>query len=174
MDFPVAPGLIPPMPLSLSRTLFWVEPSRWKTSLPGAAALLFLLTGCTSPLGPVRAGQTGAVATIKVFVPSPVETSAANEVPCQIQSIDGVAAGAADSLSPGKHRLIIILTSLGKSYVGDADLIIPEAKNYRLKAERKDEAFTLSLIEVDSSRTVATSTAPVNPQMKFVVFVIQK
>ena len=174
MDFQAAQRLIPAMQFSLFRPILGAEPSFRMANLLAAVALLAMLSGCTSPRDSMRAGQTGAVATIKVFVPSPVETSASNEVYCQIQSIDGVAAGATESLSPGKHRLIITLSHLGKSYVGDADLIIPEAKNYRLKAERKEEAFTLSLIEVDSSRAVATSTAPANPQMKFLVFVIQK
>lgn len=149
--------------------------SRTKGLLP-LVALLFLLAGCTTtPKGDsMRAGQAGAVATIKVYVPSPVETAAGNDVRCQIQLIDGVAVESSDSLTPGKHRLIVALHSEGKEYVGDVDLIIPEPKNYRLKAERKEDSFTLSLVEVGTAKAVATSTAPLDHVMKFLVFVIQK
>ena len=149
------------------------SPVRLVRLLPILAAL-FLLAGCTTPHGTMRAGQADAVATIRVYVPSPVETAAGSEVRCIIQSIDGVLVGSSDSLTPGKHRLIVALTLGGNEHVGDVDLIIPEAKNYRLKAEKKDDSFTLSLVEVTTARTVATSTAPANQQMKFLVFVLQK
>ena len=141
--------------------------------LPVLATLL-LLVGCTTPRDTMRAGQAGAVATIRVYVPSPVEAAAGHEVRCVIQSIDGALVGSSDSLTPGKHRLIVALTAGGSEHVGDVDLIIPEPKNYRLKAEKKDDSFTLSLVEVTTAQVVATSTAPTGQQMKFLVFVIQK
>jgi len=174
VDIPAEPRLICSMRLPASCPLPKSEsPLPTKHLLP-VFGLLFLLGGCATPWGGMRADHADAVASIKVYVPSPVETSAGNEIRCQIQSIDGVAAGSSDSLSPGKHRLIVALSSTEKEYVADADLIIPEAKNYRLKAEKKDDSFTLSLVEVDTAKTVATSTAPVNQNMKFLVFVLQK
>jgi hypothetical protein len=133
-----------------------------------------LFAGCTIPPRGARAGQPGTAASLKVYVPSPVETATGHEVRCQIQSIDNIAVGSSDSLTPGTHRLIVALTSEGRESVGDVDLIIPEAKNYRLKAEKKDDSFTLSLVEVVTDRAVATSTAPTSQQMKFLVFVLQK
>ena len=59
-------------------------------------------------------------------------------------------------------------------YTGDVDLIIPAARDYRLKAEREDDTFTLSLIETDTGKVVATSSAQAAQIMPFQVFVIQK
>ena len=140
------------------------------------SVLILVLGGCTTASHETASTRQViiAVASLKVHVPSPVEAAAGNEIRCQIQSIDGTAVSASDDLSPGKHRLIVTLESLKQEFVGEVELIIPEPRNYRLKAERKDDAFTLSLVEVESSRTVATSTATAAPRMKFLVFVIQK
>jgi hypothetical protein len=54
------------------------------------------------------------------------------------------------------------------------DLVIPAAKDYRLKAEREDDTFTLSLVDAESSQVVALSSAQANQIMTFQVFVIQK
>ena len=140
------------------------------------AAFVLALSGCATlrpgPTPPVQ--PSGPKASLKVHVPSPVEAAAGNEIRCQIQSIDGTPADASEELPPGKHRLIVTLNSLNQEYVGEVELIIPEPRNYRLKAERKEDAFTLSLVDVESSRTVATSTAPAAARMRFLVFVIQK
>ena len=139
--------------------------------LPGLS--LFALAGCNTLPGIRWPGRPDAVATVRVYVPTVVEAGAGNEVGCEIQSIDGITLDGGDRLSPGKHRLIVSFNSGGKAYVGDVDLVIPEAKNYRLKAERKDDSITLSLVEAKTAKVVATSTAPAEQQMKFLVFVIQ-
>ena len=72
------------------------------------------------------------------------------------------------------HRVIVALGSNENEHVGDVDLLIPAAKNYRLKAERDDETFIISLVEDDSGKIAATSTALVSQVMKFKVFVGQK
>ncbi len=133
------------------------------------AAGLFLLTGCMTPSGSSR-----AVATLQEHVPSLAESPGNKEIRCHIQMIDGVEAVASDKLQPGHHRVIVALGNLENEHVGDVDLLIPAAKSYRLKAEQNDETFTLSLLEEDTAKVAATSTALVNQVMKFQVFVIQK
>jgi hypothetical protein len=88
--------------------------------------------------------------------------------------IDGVDAEGSDRIQPGHHRVIVALGAGENEHVGDVDLLIPAAKNYRLKAERDDEMFQLSLIETDTGKVAATSAAPVSQVMKFKVFVGQK
>lgn len=96
------------------------------------------------------------------------------EIVCQIQMIDGVMAASGDRLRPGHHRLIVALGAQEGEHTGDVDLVIPQAKSYRLRAERDKEAFTMSLLEVETSKIVATSTAQAGQVMQFQVFVIQK
>ena len=88
--------------------------------------------------------------------------------------IDGVDAEGSERLLPGHHRVIVALGSGENEHVGDVDLLIPAAKNYQLKAERGEEMFTLTLIETDSGKVAATSSALVGQVMKFKVFVGQK
>ncbi len=142
-------------------------------SLFPAVALLLLVAGCSSP----QAGLTGsekAVATIQANVPGPDQSPASKEIRCHLQMIDGVEAEVSAQLRPGHHRVIVALGSNENEHVGDVDLLIPAARNYRLKAERNEEMFTLSLIEADTGKVAATSAALVNQVMKFQVFVIQK
>ena len=87
--------------------------------------------------------------------------------------IDGIEAASSDKLQPGHHRVIVALGSNENEHVGDVDLLIPAAKSYRLKAERNDENFTLSLLEEGTDKIAATSSALPNQVMKFKVFVIQ-
>lgn len=144
-----------------------------KSLLP-VAALLLVFTGCSSLPEGMQPGKGQAVATLQEHVPSPDVSPANKEIRCHIQMIDGVEAESSDKLRPGHHRVIVALGNEGSEHVGDVDLLIPAAKSYRLKAERNDETFTLSLIEADTGKVAATSTALVNQVMKFQVFVIQK
>lgn len=135
------------------------------------AALLCSLAGCTTPAG---TPEPGKVASLQVQVPSREASPDNKEIACQIQMIDGVMVASSDRLRPGHHRLIVALGTQEGEHTGDVDLVIPHAKSYRLRAERDKEAFTLSLIEVETSKIVATSTAQAGQVMQFQVFVIQK
>ena len=97
-----------------------------------------------------------------------------DEIHCQLQSIDGDSAGPSYQLRPGKHTLIANLGSQGKEYVGVIQLLIPEARAYRISARRKDDAVTVTLVDEEAAKIVATSTAPLGEQMNFHVFVMQK
>ena len=144
-----------------------------KTLLP-FAALLLVLTGCSSLPDALRPGKGKAVATLQEHVPSPEVSPANKEIRCHIQMIDGVEAQASDALKPGHHRVIVALGNEGSEHVGDVDLLIPAAKSYRLKAEREEEIFTLSLIEEGTGKVSAAAKAETNQVMKFQVFVLQK
>ncbi|MGV3498660.1 MAG: hypothetical protein ACO1OR_07530, partial [Hydrogenophaga sp.] len=72
------------------------------------------------------------------------------------------------------HRLVVALGDKDSEFTGDVDLVIPAARDYRLKAERDDDTFTLSLIETQTGKAVATSSAQAAPMMQFQVFVLQK
>lgn len=135
------------------------------------AALLWSLAGCTIPPG---GPEPAKVATLQVQAPSQDASSDNKEIVCQIQMIDGVMVASGDRLRPGHHRLIVALGAQEGEHTGDVDLVIPQARSYRLRAERDKEAFTLSLIEVESAKIVATSTAQAGQVMQFQVFVIQK
>jgi len=143
-------------------------------SLFPIAALLLVFTGCSSLPEAKPSGKGKPVATLQEHVPSPAESPANKEIRCHIQMIDGLEAVSSDRLQPGHHRVIVALGNEGSEHVGDVDLLIPAAKNYRLKAERNDELFTLSLIEEETGSVAATSAAQVNQVMKFRVFVRQK
>ncbi len=143
-------------------------------SLFAVALLLPFLTGCSSlPVSPPPAAGK-AVATLQEHSPN-LEVSPTNkEIRCHIQMIDGVETGVGEKLRPGHHRVIVALGSNESEHVGDVDLLIPAAINYRLKAERNDEIFTLSLLEEGTGKVAATSSARVSQVMQFQVFVIQK
>jgi hypothetical protein len=144
-----------------------------KSLLP-VAALLLILTGCSSPSPSGQPVRNTKAATLQEHAPS-VDASPANkEIRCHIQMIDGIEAASSDKLQPGHHRVIVALGSNENEHVGDVDLLIPAAKSYRLKAERNDETFTLSLLEDDTGKVAATSAALVSQVMKFKVFVSQK
>ena len=137
------------------------------------AALLLVFAGCSSPTGGTQ-GKAQPVASIQTQAPSTDPSAANKEIRCHLHMIDGVDAEGSDSLKPGHHRVIVALGSGENEHVGDVDLLIPAAKNYRLKAERDEEMFRLSLIEVDTGKVAATSAALVSQVMKFKVFVGQK
>ena len=138
------------------------------------AALLLVLAGCSSPTAGLPRGKDKAVATIQTQEPNPAVSPGTKEIRCHIHMIDGVDAGGSDSLRPGHHRVIVALGSGEQEHVGDVDLLIPAARNYRLKAERADDTFTISLVEVDTGKVATTSSALVDQVMKFKVFVGQK
>lgn len=169
MDIPIVPGFIKPMRRSPSQASYTCDADFLLRCLVPVAAGMLLLTGCATPSGTSR-----AVATLQEHIPSPSESPANKEIRCHIQMIDGVEAETSDKLQPGHHRVIVALGNEGSEHVGDVDLLIPAAKNYRLKAERNDEMFTLSLIEDDTGKVAATSAALANQVMKFRVFVSQK
>ena len=138
-----------------------------------SAVLLLVFTGCAEvPEG--AASKTKPVATIQTQAPSTEVSPANKEIRCHIHMIDGVDAEGSDRLKPGHHRVIVALGEGENEHVGDVDLLIPAARNYRLKAERGEEMYTLSLIELDSGKVAATSAALVSQVMKFKVFVGQK
>jgi PBP1b-binding outer membrane lipoprotein LpoB len=138
------------------------------------AALLLVFAGCSSPSAGTSPGRGQPVATIQTQAPNTEASPANKEIRCHIHMIDGVDAEGSDRLHPGHHRVIVALGAGENEHVGDVDLLIPAAKNYRLKAERDDEMFQLSLIETDTGKVAATSAAPVSQVMKFKVFVGQK
>ena len=139
---------------------------------------LVLLGGCMTPRARIPSGHTApaapAAATLEVHRPSPIEFFTGYEAKCEILSIDGAPVDPSSRLLPGNHTLNVSLSYLGRDYSGDVDLIIPEAKGYELKAKRKGDAFTLSIIDVEADKTIATSTAAIDDHMKFLVFVVQK
>ena len=144
-----------------------------KRLLPFAAVVL-IAAGCSSPTTGPALGKPKPVATIQTQAPSTEVSPANKEIRCHIHMIDGKEAGGSDSLQPGHHRVIVALGSGENEHVGDVDLLIPAARNYRLKAERNEEMFTITLIEADTGKIAATSAALVDQVMKFKVFVGQK
>lgn len=136
--------------------------------------MMLLLAGCVTTQTGTTSVQSGKVATLEVQPPSPIPSPENKGITCQIQLIDGVMVGSSDQLKPGHHRLVVALGSQEGQFTGDVDLIIPAAKNYRLKAEREDDTFTLALMEEDTGKVVATSSAQAAQMMTFQVFVIQK
>ena len=138
-----------------------------------ATGLVLMLTGCVT----TQSGGSAApekVATLEVQAPSAAPSPENREIACQIQLIDGAKVASSDRLRPGHHRLVVALGGNEGEYTGDVDLVIPAARDYRLKAEREDDTFTLSLIETDTGKVVATSSAQADQIMSFQVFVIQK
>ena len=128
-----------------------------------------------SPAAATAPAAPAPVATLEVHRSSPIEFFTGYEAKCEIHSIDGAAVMDTNyQLLPGNHTLTVSLSHLGRDYTGDVDLVIPEAKNYELKAKRKGDAFTLSIVDVEADKIIATSTAPLNDHMKFLVFVVQK
>ena len=138
-----------------------------------SVAGVLLLAGCATPQGGTGVDST-KVATLQVEETGAMATPSGREIRCHIQMIDGVEAQGSASLQPGHHRVSVALGSGENEHVGDVDLLIPAARNYRLKAELNEEMFTISLIEADTGKVAATSVALANQVMKFKVFVRQK
>ena len=129
----------------------------------------------SSPPATSAAAAPAPVATLEVHRSSPIEFFTGYEAKCEIHSIDGAAVMDTNyQLPPGNHTLTVSLSHLGRDYTGDVDLVIPEAKNYELQAKRKGDAFMLSIVDVEADKIIATSTAPLNDHMRFLVFVVQK
>ena len=139
--------------------------------------VLIGLSGCVTPpakLQSARPKPSAPVASIEVHRSNPIEFFTGYETLCEIHSLDGVSVINSNyELSPGNHTLTVSLSHLGHDYIGDVDLLIPEAKRYELRAKRKDDAFMLSIVDVAGDKVIATSTAPLNDHMKFLVFVVQ-
>ncbi|MBL9215975.1 MAG: hypothetical protein JNG83_10910 [Opitutaceae bacterium] len=141
--------------------------------------LALVLGGCTTPAmkDPAAADAPSATApAVATLTPSPAsrfDFFLGHDVECRIETIDGIALEKDPPLTPGKHRLLVVLQSAGKEFVGEVDLVIPAARQYQLKAKRKDDAFTVSLVDTETSAIIATSTAPAAARMKFLVFVVQ-
>ena len=139
---------------------------------------LFWLAGCTTPPVKVQTAQpkpAAPVASLEVHRANPIEFFTGYEARCEIHSIDGVSVVDSNyELLPGNHTLTVSLSHLGHEYTGDVDLVIPEARRYELKAKRKGDAFMLSIVDVGEGKIIATSIAPLNDHMKFLVFVVQK
>jgi hypothetical protein len=137
--------------------------------------LMLAIAGCaTVPGGTSATPATAKAATLQVQAPNPEPSPANKEIVCRIQMIDGEMVASSERLKPGHHRLIVALGTTEGEHTGDVDLVIPAAKSYRLKAERDDDTFTLSLVEEDTGKMVATSAAAAGQVMTFQVFVIQK
>jgi len=144
-----------------------------KTLLP----LLFfiLLTGCVT--GPSRpTGTTHLPAATQTTVSGDPEGATTDfiggEIHCLIQSIDGDTTNVAATLQPGLHTVIAVLTSEGEEYVGVVQVGLPEARACRIRAHRRHDAITVTLVD-EGDTLLATSTARVAAQMKFNVFVKQ-
>jgi hypothetical protein len=99
------------------------------------------------------------MATLDAPRAGPISFFSGYETRCAIQSIDGAAVEPSAQLLPGIHTLTVSLTHRGREYIADVDLVIPEPKSYDLKAKRKGDAFTLPIVDVDTEKTIATSTA---------------
>jgi hypothetical protein len=168
MDIAARPGLI----IGVKTTRCGSLTGRAMRLIP-LAGLMLVIAGCATAPGGMPFRPT-KVATLQVQAPNPEPSPANKEVVCRIQMIDGVMVASSDRLKPGHHRLIVALGAQEGEFSGDVDLVIPAAKDYRLKAEREDDTFTLSLVEVDTGKMVATSTATAGQLMTFQVFVIQK
>ena len=144
--------------------------------------LLFLLVGCTTaPVGaPSKAGTTKpsapAQATFSGDADGATTDFMGGEIHCQVHSIDGDTSNANVTLQSGLHTVIAVLTSQGEEYVGVVHVGLPigfpEARTYRIRAHRRNDAVTVTLVD-DCDNLVATSTASLEPQMKFNVFVKQ-
>lgn len=161
MDFAGASGFIDRVQTSRDRVL----------RLLPLGALILLLAGCvTTPTG----SEPAKVASLQVQAPRQEASPDNKEIACRIQMIDGAMVASSDRLRPGHHRLIVALGAQEGEHTGDVDLVIPQAREYRLRAERDKETFTLSLIDVEQTEIVATSTAQAAQLMRFQVFVIQK
>jgi hypothetical protein len=139
--------------------------------------VLIGFSGCMTPPAKIESARPKAatpVASISVHRANPFEVFTGYETRCEIHSLDGVSV--VDShyeLSPGNHTLTVSLSHLGRDYVGDVDLLIPEAKRYELRAKRKGDLFMLSIVDTGRDKVIATSTAPLDDHMKFLVFVVQ-
>jgi hypothetical protein len=168
LDIPAPPGLISPVQTTRSGFLA----TRAMRFIPLAGVVLGL-AGCAT-LPETIGLSTPKVATLKVQQPSPEPSPESKEIVCRIQMIDGVMVAGSDGLKPGHHRLVVSFGTQEGEFSGDVDLVVPAAKDYRLKAEREDDTFTLSLVEVKSGNIVATSSAEASQVMTFQVFVIQK
>ena len=147
-------------------------PATMKNLIP--VITLLLLGGCATPSATAPAPATGVVATIKGDPAGTAQDYMGDEIHCQMQSIDGDSVGATYQLKPGKHTLIANLASQGKEYVGVVQLLIPEARAYRIRARRQDDAVTVTLVDEEAAKIIATSTAPLSEHMQFFVFVVQK
>lgn len=168
MDISSLPGLINPVQTPHCGFLT----GRAMRIIP-LAGLVLVIAGCATSPGGLALGPA-KVATLEVQAPKAEATPENKEIACRIQMIDGEMVGHSDKLKPGHHRLVVALGLQEGEHTGDVDLIIPAAKDYRLKAEREDDTFTLSLVEADTGKMVATSAAAVAQLMTFQVFVIQK
>jgi hypothetical protein len=166
---------------SLSRLINRMSPAQdgpfttWiRRSLP-LAVLIMLVTGCTTLPDGSKALTTSA-ARLKAAVPPSyqVAKSGGQEIKCRIQMIDGVMVADSDRMLPGHHRLVVSFDGTPEAYAADVDLVIPAPKAYQLMAEKENDTFTLSLVEQETAKIVATSSAPIEPLMRFQVFVIQK
>lgn len=137
---------------------------------------LLLLAGCATnpshPTAPAQPVPSGPQATVTGDAAGEVTDFMGGEIHCRIQSIDGDTANVTTPLKPGPHTVIAELTSQGEEYVAVIQVGLPEARSYRIRAHRRDDAVTVTLVEGD--KLLATSTAPLGPQMKFNVFVKQK
>jgi hypothetical protein len=144
---------------------------------PALLLVLLALAGCaTSPSRstPPLASSTpaGPQATVTGDAEGEVTDFMGGEIHCRIQSIDGDTVNVTTALKPGPHTVIAVLTSQGEEYVAIIQVGLPEARPYRIRAHRRDDAVTITLVE--GGKLLATSTAPLAPQMKFNVFVKQK
>jgi hypothetical protein len=148
---------------------------RWfRCALP-LAVLIMLGAGCASFSDGSKTLPTKAAKLQAAVPPSyQVANPGGKEITCRIQMIDGVMVANSDRLLPGHHRLVVSFAGTPDAYAADVDLVIPAPKAYQLMAEKEDDTFTLSLVEQESAKIVATSSAPIEPLMKFQVFVIQK
>ena len=144
--------------------------------------LLLLLGGCASrPAGPTApaAPATAAPATPTTHASVSGDPVGANtdfmggEIHCRIQSIDGVAVDESVTVTPGRHTVIVVLTTRGEEYVSVVQVGLPEPRAYRIHAHHREDAVTVTLVD-DNDKLIATSTAALAPQMKFAVFVKQK
>lgn len=146
-----------------------------KSALPLLA--LVLLAGCaTPPAGtstPSAPPAPAKKATVSGDPSGAMQNFMGDEIHCQIQSIDGDSVAGSTELSPGSHKVIVLLSSQGQEYVGVIQIGIPAARAYRLSARRRDDAVTVTLTE-GKDKLVATSTASLSEHMKFYVFVNQK
>lgn len=139
--------------------------------------VLIGLSGCVTPPAKLQSAlptSSTPTASLEVHRANPIEILTGHETRCEIHSIDGISV--IDShyeLAPGNHTLTVSLSHSGHDYVGDVNLLIPAAKRYELRAKRKADVFMLSIVEVAGDKVIATSIAPLNDHLNFLVFVVQ-
>lgn len=135
--------------------------------------LLVLLAGCASRPAGNTPNSASPQATVTGDPAGATTDFMGGEIHCHIQSIDGDPVSETAQLTPGRHSIIAVLNSQDQDYIGVIQIGVPDARPYRIRAHRREDAVTVTLVG-EGDKLIATATAPLAAQMKFDVFVKQK